>query len=115
MIPDLTQWDVVRVRIRPTDKDLHPAVILSRADVCRDTRITTVNVMYGTTRRPSSAAGATDVVLNGADGLERPTLVNCDHLYTVRKDSIESRLGCVTFERRRALSRTLHRAFALLT
>ncbi len=114
MIPDLAQWDVVRVRIRSTDKDSHPAVVVSRADMCRDGRVPVVNVLYGTTRRPASSPGLTDVVLNGADGLDRPTLVNCDHLHTVTKASIEIRLGSVAHERRRALSRTLHRAFALL-
>lgn len=114
MIPDPTQWDVVRVRIRPDDKDLHPAVVISRAEVCADSRKQSINVIYGTTRRPAGAPVATDVVLNGADGLDRPTLFNCDHLFTVRKESVESRFGRVTLERRRALSRTLHRAFALL-
>lgn len=114
MIPDLAQWDGVRARIRSTDKDSHPSVIISRADMCRDARVPVVNVLYGTTRRPAGSPGLTDVVLNGADGLDRPTLVNCDHLHTVTKASIEIRLGSVAHERRRALSRTLHRAFALL-
>lgn len=115
MIPDLSQWDVVRVRIRPTDLDVHPGVVISRAAVCADVRKQTVNVLYGTTKRPAAGASETDVTLNGADGLERPTLVNCDHIYTVRKDSVESRLGRVTFERRRALCRTLTRAFAFVS
>ena len=115
MIPDLAQWDVVRVRIRPTDKDLHPAVVASRTDVCRDARKSTVNILYGSTKRPAVLAGATDVVLNGADGLEGPTAFNCDHLFTITKASIEARYGSVTIERRRALSRTIHRAFALLS
>ena len=115
MIPDLAQWDVVRVRIRSTYKDLHPAVVISRVDMCRDERVPVVNVLYGTSRRPASSPGLTDVVLNGADGLDRPTLVSCDHLHTVTKTSIEIRLGKVTYERRRAFSRTLHRAYALLS
>ncbi|MBI3885103.1 MAG: type II toxin-antitoxin system PemK/MazF family toxin [Opitutae bacterium] len=115
MISDLAQWDVVRVRVRPADKDSHPAVVISRIDMCRDARVPVVNVLYGTTRRPASAPVATDVVLNGAEGLDRPTLVSCDHFHTVAKASIEGRYGRVTFERRRVLSRTIHRAFALLS
>lgn len=114
MIPDLAQWDVVLVRIRPADKDPHPAVVISRPDVCRDPRWRRVNVLYGSTRRPASAATATDVVLNSADGLEGMTLVNCDQIWMVDKNRIESRYGSVSVERRRALSRTIHRAFALL-
>jgi mRNA-degrading endonuclease toxin of MazEF toxin-antitoxin module len=114
MIPDLTQWDVVRVRVRPDDKDLHPAVVVSRPSVCADARSQVVNVLYGSTKRPASAAGQTDVALNSAEGLERLTLINCDHMYTVRKDSVVSRIGRVGFERRRALCRTLKVAFAFL-
>ena len=114
MIPDLTQWDVVRVRIRPGDKELHPAVVISRAAVCVDHRTQVVNVLYGSTKRPAVAASQTDVALNSAEGLDRLTLVNCDHIYTVRKESIESRIGRVSHERRQALCRTLRLAFAFL-
>ncbi|MSU48868.1 MAG: hypothetical protein EXS37_07245 [Opitutus sp.] len=114
MISDLTQWDVVRVRIRPGDKDSHPAVVISRVSVCADSRTQVINVLYGTTRRPAIAASLTDVTLNGAEGLDQLTLVNCDHIYTVRKDSVESRVGRVSPERRLALCRTLKLAFAFL-
>jgi len=114
MIADLRQWDVVRVRIRPTDQDLHPAVVLSRTAVCADARKQTVNVLFGTTKRPAGEISPTDVALNSADGLERLTLINCDHIYTVRKDTVDSRLGSVSYERRRALCRTLARAFAFV-
>ncbi len=114
MIPDLTQWDVVRVRIRPGDRELHPAVVISRASVCSDGRSQVVNVLYGTTKRPAGAISQTDVALNSAEGLDRLTLVNCDHIYTVRKDSVDSRIGRVSLERRRALCRTPKVAFAFL-
>ena len=115
MIADLRQWDVVRVRIRPTDQDLHPAVVISRTPVCADVRKQTVNVLYGTTKRPAGEVGPTDVALNSAEGLERLTLVNCDHFYTVRKEAIETRLGNVSYERRRALCRAIARAFAFVS
>ena len=114
MIVDLRQWDVVRVRIRPADQELHPAVVFSRTAVCGDVRKQTINVLYGSTKRPAGEVGPTDVALNSADGLERLTLINCDHLYTVRKDTIESRLGNVSYERRRALCRAVARAFAFV-
>jgi mRNA-degrading endonuclease toxin of MazEF toxin-antitoxin module len=89
--------------------------VISRGAVCADARKQTINVFYGSTKRPAVESGATDVVLNGADGLERLTVVNCDHVYTVAKTSIESQVGSVSYERRRAISRTLIRAFALLS
>lgn len=55
------------------------------------------------------------MALNSADGLDRLTLINCDHIYTVRKDSVASRLGSVGYERRRALCRTMARAFAFVS
>ena len=115
MIADFRQWDVVRVRIRPTDQDLHPAVVLSRTAVCADGRKQTINVLYGTTKRPAGEVGLTDVSLNGADGLERLTLINCDHIYTVRKETVDSRMGTVSYERRRVLCRAIARAFDLVS
>jgi len=103
-----------RGQVRPTDQDLHPAVVLSRTAVCADARKQTVNVLFGTTKRPAGEISPTDVALNSADGLERLTLINCDHIYTVRKDTVDSRLGSVSYERRRALCRTLARAFAFV-
>ncbi len=55
MIADVAQWDVVRVRIRPADKDLHPAVVVSRGAVCADPRKQTINVLYCSTKRPAAA------------------------------------------------------------
>jgi hypothetical protein len=33
-----SQWDITRVRINPTDKDEHPAIVLSRVEACTDPR-----------------------------------------------------------------------------
>ena len=49
---ELHQWDVVKVRINPEDRDEHPAVIISPEELCADLRKTKLNVLYGTTRRP---------------------------------------------------------------
>ena len=44
------QWDVVRVRINPNDRDEHPAVVLTCDEFCTDDRRLLLNVLYGTTR-----------------------------------------------------------------
>ena len=49
---DIRQWDIVRVRIRPEDRDEHPAVVLACDEFCSDPEKAMVNVLYGTTRRP---------------------------------------------------------------
>ena len=41
------QWDIVRVRINPKDRDAHPAVILSCEEDCQDGEFLRINVLYG--------------------------------------------------------------------
>ncbi len=52
---NLRQWDVVKVLINPTDKEPHPAVIVSPDDVVALGR--RINVLYGTSRRPDMKVG----------------------------------------------------------
>ena len=109
----LHQWDIVRVRIRPDDKEEHPAVILSREEWCQDTHQSVINVLYCTTKRPASAATGLDVTLNGADGLDRATLVNCGHIFSVPRERITSVAGRVSLARRTQIGRTLVFSFRL--
>jgi mRNA-degrading endonuclease toxin of MazEF toxin-antitoxin module len=102
-----SQWDVVKVRINPGDRDEHPAVVVSREEVCADERKGLVNVLYGSTKRPADQKSETEVQLNGADGLERLTLFSCAHLYTVHRSKISLRMGRVTPERRRQIGRAI--------
>jgi mRNA-degrading endonuclease toxin of MazEF toxin-antitoxin module len=107
------QWDVVKVRVRPEDKDEHPAVVLSREEWCQDEKRRFVNILYGTSRRPASGAAPLDITLNGADGLERMTLFNSEHVFSVPRERITAVLGRVTPARRRQIGRTLVQAFRL--
>ena len=107
------QWDIVKVRVNPGDKDEHPAVVLSREEWCQDERRRVLNVIYCTTARPGVTADPCEVVLNGSDGLDWRTLANCGHLYTVPKASMSSVVGRVGVERRRQIGRTLVHALRL--
>lgn len=109
----LRQWDVVKVRINADDRDEHPAVVLSADEFCAAETRTKVNVLYGTTKRPGVIAAGYEVILNGADGLERSTLFNCAHLYTVDRRRISASLGRVTAERRRQIGRKIIATFRL--
>lgn len=104
---EIRPWAVVRLRFRPTDRDLHPAVILSNEEYCADSRILRVNVLHGTKVSPGSPARAHQVLLNGAEGLEFLTAVDCGYVYAVNKDDIEVEIGTVGAERRRALKRKI--------
>jgi mRNA-degrading endonuclease toxin of MazEF toxin-antitoxin module len=100
----LRQWDVIRARIVPTDKDEHPAVIISPNDICARPG-SVVNVLYCTTLRPGTEAGAHNVRLNGADDLDHATLVNCAMQYRVSRDRITHHYGSVSAPRRREIGR----------
>ena len=111
---ELRQWAVVKVRFRPTDRDEHPAVVVSNDEHCADVRVNRLNVLYGTKTAPGSPARAHQSVLNSADGLEFLTAVGCSYFYSVEKDSITSGLGVVSHERRRAMKRIIIASYRLL-
>lgn len=111
MTPDLHQWDVVKVRINPEDRDEHPAVIISPEELCIDPRKTRLNVLYGTTRRPGQPPRPHQVVLNGADGLDHATLVDCVYFFGVDRRKMTAIAGRVTPERRRQIGRTIVASF----
>ena len=110
---NIHQWDIVKVRLRPEDKDEHPAVVLSREEWCQDERKFALNVLYCTSKRPAEKTWACDVSLNGADGLERATLVNCEHIFSVSRGKVTSVIGRVSVERRRQIGRMIAGVFRL--
>ena len=105
MIP--AQWDIVQVRINPEDRDEHPAIVFSPDEHCADTTRSKLNVLYGTTRRPKEPPRAHEVQLNGADGLDHPTLFNCAYFYSVPRTKISGIVGRVSPERRRQIGRKI--------
>ncbi|HZZ56481.1 MAG TPA: type II toxin-antitoxin system PemK/MazF family toxin [Opitutaceae bacterium] len=107
------QWDVVKVRINPDDRDEHPAIIVSPDELCTDDRKGRLNVLYGSTRRPGQRAQPFEVILNGADGLEHPTVFSCVYVYGIDRRKISASLGRVTAERRRQIGRTIVATFRL--
>lgn len=112
---ELRQWAVVRVRFRASDRDEHPAVVISNDEHCDDPRVRRVNLLYGTKISAGNPARAHQVLLNSAEGLEFLTAVDCSYFYTVEKDAILATVGAVGPERRRALKRTIIAAYRLHT
>lgn len=110
---NLSQWDIVRVRINPEDRDEHPAVLISPPEDCADPRRTRLNVLYGTTRRPGVIPRTHEVILNGSDGLDHATLFSCGHLYSVPRAKISAALGRVAAERRRQIGRKIVATYRL--
>ncbi|MFZ5494504.1 MAG: hypothetical protein ACOZE5_04100 [Verrucomicrobiota bacterium] len=50
-------------------------------------------------------------MLNGADGLDHPTLFSCGHFYQIAPDSITGRYGSVATTRRREIARQIIAAY----
>ncbi len=103
----LKQWDIVKVRINPQDRDEHPAIILSPSEVAGDDRWPKVNVIYGTTKRPRESLRPGQILLDEADGCDHLTAFDCVFFPVIRKDQIQARLGSVSAARRRPLHQTL--------
>jgi hypothetical protein len=111
---EIRQWAVVRLKFRPTDRDLHPAVIVSNAEYCEDPRILRVNVLHGTKVAPGNPARSHQILLDSAEGLDFPTAIDCGYVYGVNKDEIVADVGIVGVERRRALKRKIIEVLRLL-
>jgi hypothetical protein len=111
---ELRQWAVVRLKFRATDRDTHPGVIVSNEEQCADERIGRVNVLHGTKTAPGNPVRLHQVMLNGAEGLDFPTAIDCSYFYGVAKDEIVGAVGLVGAERRRVLRRKIIEVLRLL-
>ena len=107
------QWDIVRVRVNPKDRDAHPAVVLSCEEDCQDAEFLRVNVLYGSKRPPAAALDPWQVLLNGADGLDFQTSVDCGVIYLVPKAACSPTGGRVSLERRRTIGRKINEVLRL--
>ncbi len=76
----------------------HPSRVANKADV---------NVVACSSKRAAREAQAHEIILDGAEGLDWPTLCKCDHLYSVPKSELKHRRGEVSPGRRKVLVRTI--------
>jgi len=99
----LRQWDVVKVRINPNDRDEHPAIILSPQEMLDNPGFKRINVLYGSTKRPGDTTRPGIVLIDEADGCEHATKVTCSFIHVVAKVKITSLLGHVSGPRMRRI------------
>jgi hypothetical protein len=111
----IRQWDIVKVRVNANDRDEHPAIVLSPAEIASSPRVDRLNVIYGTARRPAQELRAGEIALDEADGLDHFTVFDCLLFPVVKKASISAVVGHVSTERRRHLHRTLVAALRLFS
>lgn len=113
MIP-VRQWDIVRFRIRPQDRDLHPGIVLSGEEWCASPHTINLNVIACSKRVPGEATKPHQVLLNGADGLEFQTVADCRFFHIIAKAGIVEVVGRVSAERRRSVGRKINEVLRLL-
>ena len=109
----LDRWDIAFVPAHEKDQVGHPAVILSPPDILEDEKQLRINVLIGTKKTPAEGAKPHQVVLNGADGLEFQTLVDCSLVYQVRKNSILRLSGRVAHARRSSIAARVRAALGV--
>jgi len=110
---NLAQWDLVRVRINPDDRDEHPAVIISPNHVAKNPRVRKLNVLYCTKLSPAQNVEPNQFPLNSADGLDFRSAVDCSFYHVILRDRITGIWGRVSTERIYALKRKLRDIFGL--
>lgn len=103
----MKQWDIWTCNF--AEAGPHPAVVVSHPD--RVARAPLVNVLIGSSQRATRRPRENELVLNGADGLDRETLVKCDLMYLVEKERLYRRRGCVGAARRRAFVQRINACF----
>lgn len=110
---NFTQWDIVRARINEHDRDEHPAVVISPAEVCESAGADKINILYCTKLKPAEPVPAHRIYLNSADGLEFKTTANCLFIHTIAKSRASAMIGRVSSDRQRQIARRLREIFRL--
>ena len=88
-------------------------MVISAAEWCADDRKLRLNVLACSKRVPAEGAKSHQVLLNGADGLEFPSVCGCEFFHIIARDSIQEIIGRVTPARRRAISRKINEVLRL--
>jgi hypothetical protein len=101
------RWDILFLRADEKDEVGHPAVVLSSDDVMTDVKQQRFNAVVGSKKPPAFNAGNHHVILDQADGMEFPTLIDCSLVYVVRKSTVIRSSGSVTLHRRQQIQRTI--------
>ncbi|HWB58749.1 MAG TPA: type II toxin-antitoxin system PemK/MazF family toxin [Chthoniobacteraceae bacterium] len=107
----MKQWDIY---LFPFDQEkAHPAVIISPDERVLNEGIETVNALICTSVKLNRDAKKTEVILNGADGLDWKTAVRCDVIYLLSKSRFKEMRGRVALPRRTAIARKIAESFRL--
>ena len=104
----VTQWDIWTARLWDQD---HPVVVLTPTGLCRQPFL---NVLGCSTLYSARQADPRhEIILDEADGLERPTLCKLTPIHVVEATGLHARRGRVCAERQRQIGSQLIRLYGL--
>jgi hypothetical protein len=101
----MKQWEIYSYDAGFGD---HPVVIVSHPE--RVANKSDVEVLICSSQRSTRPARASEVLLDGSDGLDWETLCKCDLILAAPKADLHARRGEVTLERRRLIVSTILRS-----
>ena len=105
------QWETWMTRGDEQDPHGHPLIILSNDEACLDGNRASLNVLFGSTKRPAIANRPFEIVLDEVDGFAKPTIIDCSRIYFVPKAKLGQQLGNVTRVRRIQTCRKIAEVF----
>ncbi len=106
----MKQWDIF---LFPFDEEKsHPVVILSPEERIESRKF--VNGLLVTTLRSGAVLNLTEVLLNGADGLDWESACRCDLIHRLARSRFLEKRGNVCYQRRREISRKLASIFKFI-
>ena len=109
----MRQWEIYNFPYPSTDQP-HPCVIISPDGMIQNPDLAMVNALFCQTLRPANRdLKPIEVRLNGADGLDRPTVVKCHFIHAFPKDEAGERRGLVGYERQQAIRRVLRTVYGI--
>jgi mRNA-degrading endonuclease toxin of MazEF toxin-antitoxin module len=109
----MKQWDIIHYPF--AEAGPHPAVVISNDERCANLGFSTLNVLICTSLKPGAKLKPTQVMLNGADGLDWETVVKCDAIQLVPRANFGRAIGSVSLACRKQIARTLIECFRLAT
>ncbi len=102
---EVRQWEIYFFPFE--EEKPHPAVIISNDEWCLNSDLEYVNALICTSAKVNRDAKKNEVILNGADGLDRKTAVRCNVIYLLPKPEFGERRAKVTAPRRIAIGRKI--------
>jgi mRNA-degrading endonuclease toxin of MazEF toxin-antitoxin module len=108
------QWETWMTRGDELDPHGHPLIVFSNDEASSDVNRTSVNVLFGSTKRPAGSIRSFEVGCDEADGFEKSTLIDCSRIYFIPKEKLGRRLGAVSRVRRVQVCRKIAEVFRLV-